>query len=120
MAKDSTSLLDMSAMMAQSVEQARGAMENYLKFFQQSMSASPWAQTDIAKKLTSYAEQNVASAIGHAQNLTKAKDAQELVRIQTEFFQTQLKALTDQAKDLGETTAKTTMDAFKGPIGPSK
>ena len=115
MAKDPTSLPDMSAMMAQSVEQARGAMENYLKFFQQSMSASPWAKTDIGKKLTSYAEQNVAKAFEHAQKLTKAKDAQELVRLQTEFFQAQLKSLTEQAKDITETETKTAVVAFKGP-----
>jgi hypothetical protein len=36
------------------------------------------------------------------------------VRIQTEFVQTQLKSLNEQAKDLGETATKVATDAFKG------
>jgi hypothetical protein len=37
-----------------------------------------------------------------------------VVRIQTEFFQTQLNLLTEQAKDLSETATKATMGALKG------
>src|ERR1700693_843893 len=41
--KTSEALPDMTAMLAQSVEQARGAMTNYFQFLQKSMSGSPWA-----------------------------------------------------------------------------
>jgi phasin family protein len=109
---------DMSEMVAQSMEQARGAMENYLRFFQKSMSATPWAETDLNKKLTSYAEQNVATTFAFAQKLTQAKDLQEIVGLQTEFFQKQLKALTDQAKDINETATKAAVSAFKKPTNP--
>ena len=110
---------DMSAMMSQGVEQARVAMENYLKFFKNSMSVSPLAGTELNKKLTDYAQQNVDTAFGFAQKLTQAKDFQDMVRIQTEFFQTQLKSLTDQAKDLSETATKAASGPFKGPTTPS-
>ena len=50
----------MTAMITQSVEQARGAMTNYFQFLQKSMSASPWAGADQTKTLRSYAERNVA------------------------------------------------------------
>ena len=90
----------------QTIDLARGAMENYLDYFQKTMFASPWAQTDLSKKIQSDAGKNVATTFEFAQKLTKAKDLQELVQIQTEFMQTQLKALNEQANDLGETANK--------------
>ena len=72
MDKDKIPSQDIGAMMSQGVEQARGAMENYLKFFQQNMSASPWASTELNKKLTDYARKNVDTAFGFSQQLTQA------------------------------------------------
>lgn len=115
MANDRNSSEDLNAMTQKTMQQAREGMENYLNFFQKNMSASPWATTELSKKVTGYAQQNVDSVFGFAQKLTLAKDLQDLVRIQTEFFQTQLKSLTEQAKDIGETAAK----AMKGPLNPS-
>ena len=103
----------------QTIELARGAMENYLDFFQKSMFASPWAQADLNKKIQSYAGKNLATTFEYAQKLTKAKDLQELTQIQTEFMQAQIKALSEQAKDLGETATKAATEAFKGRSGPS-
>ena len=119
MAKDRNTSEDLSAMAGQTVQQAREAMENYLNFFQKNMSASPWATTELNKKVTDYAQQNVDSAFGFAQELTQAKDLQDLVRIQTEFFQTQLKSLTEQAKDLSEAATKAVAGTLKGPFTPS-
>jgi hypothetical protein len=65
--------------------------------------------------LVGYAQQNVATSVGFAQKLAQAKDLQDIARIQTEFFQTQLKSLTEQAQDLSETVT----GAFKGPSSPS-
>ena len=82
MAKSDRYSEDVNATVAQSAEQARGAMENYFNFFQKGMSASLWAGTDpLSKKIQGYAEQNVANATGFAQKLTQAKDLQDLVRI---------------------------------------
>src|ERR1700687_6208997 len=114
MAKDTKSSEDLGATAGQTIEQARGAMEDYLDFFQKSMSASPWAATELNKKMADYAQQNVATAFGFAQKLTQAKDLQDAVRIQTEFLQTQLKSLTEQAKDLSATATKATTGVFKG------
>jgi hypothetical protein len=98
----------------QTIELARRAMENYLDFFQRSMFASPWAETGMNKKIQSYAGKNLATTFEFAQKLTKAKDLQELVQIQTEFMQTQMKALSEQAKDIGETATKEATQPFKG------
>ena len=115
MAKESkTPPESVSEFAAQTVEQARGAMENYLEFFQKRMFAAPWAETDLNKKIQSYAGKNVATTFEFAEKLTKAKDFQELIQIQTEFMQTQLKFLNEQAKELGETATKAATGAFKG------
>ena len=98
---------------AQTIEQARGAMENYLDFFQKRMFASPWAETDLNKTIQSYAGKNVATTFEFAQKL--AKDLQDLVRIQTEFLQTQIRSLTEQAKELSETATKAVAGTLKGP-----
>ena len=119
MAENTHLTSDMSAMMEQSIEQARGAMENYLQFFEKSMIAMPWSGTALNQKVMKYAEHNVATVFGYAQKLTQAKDLQEVARLQTEFFQTQLKSLTEQAKDIGETATKAAAGAMKGPFNLS-
>jgi phasin family protein len=114
MAKNDKPTEDLSTVAGQTMKQARGAMENYLDFFQNNMSASPWAGVELNKKVADYAQQNIATAFGFAQKLTQAKDLQDLVRIQTEFLQTQMKSLTEQAKDLSETATKAATGALKG------
>jgi phasin family protein len=98
---------------AQIIDQARGAMENYLDFFEKSMHATPWAETDLSKKIQDYAGKNVAATFEFAQRLTQAKDLQDLVRIQNEFTRMQLNTLIEQSKDIRETTTKAATDALK-------
>ena len=114
MAKNEKPSEDLSTVAGQTIKQARGAMENYLDFFQKNMSASPWAGAELNKKMADYAQQNVGAAFEFAQKLTQAKDLQDLVRIQTEFLQTQMKSLTEQAKDLSETATKAAAGPLKG------
>jgi hypothetical protein len=114
MAEDKKPSEDLSTVAEETMKQARGAMENYLDFFQKNMSASPWAGTELNKKVADYAQQNVDTAFGFAQKLTQAKDLQDVVRIQTEFLQTQMKSLTEQAKDLSETATKAAAGPLKG------
>jgi hypothetical protein len=110
---------DMSAMMEQGVGQARRAMENYLQFFQKGMLSTPWAGSELNSKVTGYVEKNVTTAFDFAQKLTQAKDLMEIVRIQTEFFQAQLAALTEQAQDLSKVATKAATTAFTGFQKPS-
>jgi hypothetical protein len=112
-AKDEKPFESMSGMVTQGAEQARKAMENYLNFFQKSISASPWLESDLNKKMKSYTEQNVAAASEFARKLTQAKDFLDFCWIQNEFLQTQLKAFSEQAKDLSETATKAARGAFK-------
>jgi hypothetical protein len=103
----------LSAIAAQGIAHARVAMENYLKALQQCMSASPWAHTEMNRKLVSCAERNISAAFDYAGNLTSAKDPKEFMKIQTEFAQQQTAALSGQAKEMGEIAIKETRNAFK-------
>ena len=104
---------DVTAMVSQNIEQAAKAMHNYLQFVQNGISSTPWGKTDLSEKLKSNLEKNVATAFEYARKLISAKDIQDAVRIQTEFMQTQLQTLNEQAKDLGETATKAITDRFK-------
>ena len=115
MAKDEILSADMKAMLSQQVDQARSAVDNYLQFVQNSMSASPWTEPDLNKRLGLYAERNVAIAFAYVQKLIQAKSVQDLIRIQTEFVQTQIQALSEQTKELADTATQATVSAFKGP-----
>ncbi len=70
----------------QTIELARGAIENYLDFFQKAMFASPWAQTDLNKKFKALPVKIWPPLSSMHRRLTKAKDLQELTQIQTEFM----------------------------------
>jgi len=103
-----------TAMVSQNIEQAAKAMQNYLQFVQEGISSTPWGKTDLSEKIKSNLEKNIATAFEYARKLISAKDIQDVVRVQTEFMNTQLQTLNEQAKDLGETATKAITDRFKG------
>ena len=76
----------------QTMEQTRGAVDNYFNFLQKTISSYPSGGTDLGEKLKSYAEKNIAATHEFVLKLSQAKDFQDVVRIQTEFMQTQMNA----------------------------
>ena len=68
---------------------------------------------EIGNKAISFAERNVSSAFDFAQKILQAKDFQELVRVQTEFVQSQMNVLSEQVKDMGNTISKASTDSMK-------
>jgi hypothetical protein len=109
-------------MAKQTAEQITGrtqeATENYFKWLQTTMSASPWGNTDLNKKLLSYATENVSAAFGLVQRLSQAKNLEDVVKIQTEFMTAQMNSFNEQAKNIGEIYTKTAA-AMRVPFGPS-
>src|SRR5262249_27203430 len=90
----------------QITERTQAAIENYFSLLQRSMSASPWGNTDLNKKLLSYANANVSVAFEFVQKLRKAKNLEDVVKIQTEFIGKQLTSFNEQAKNIGEIYTK--------------
>src|SRR5207244_12674892 len=112
---------EMRALAEKSVEQARHAFDGFISAAHQAMSAfEGHAETarkgarDVTEKAMSFAEHNIASAFELAQDLVRAKDMQEVLRLQGDYIRRQMQALTEQAKELGESTSK----APKGAAPP--
>jgi phasin len=124
MAKDPMSSFEIPSEMRnlaeQSVEQARKAFDGYMTAAQQAVEALEGQATvaqagtkNVGKKAMTFAEQNVATSFEFAQKLVRAKDVQEVLRLQGEFVQAQMQALSEQAKELSETASKVAMEAAK-------
>jgi phasin len=111
---------DMRAFAEQSVTQARKAFEGFLEAANKAMGqlqghaqAAQSGATEIAHKSMTYAEQNVAATFEFAQKLMQAKDAAELMGLQSEYLNRQMRVLSSQAQDLGQSAAKIVVDAAK-------
>ena len=112
---------EMRALAERNVEQAKLAFNNFMQAAQEAVSnlekrveASQGGALDISKKAMSFAERNILSAFEFAEKIVQTKDIQEMVRMQSLFVQSQMQALTEQAKDLGETVSKSAMDSMTG------
>ena len=116
MAEDETTTDQLRSMMADNFKKAHGALANYFQFVEKSISASPLAATDQTKTFRSYVERSVAASFGLSDKLLRAKDLQDVLRIQTEFFQTELEALTEQSEDLCGTATEVASDVTRIPI----
>ena len=95
-------------------ERAKHAMETYFSWLQNTMSATPWSNTNLNRILLRNANQNFAATFAFVQKLSQAKNFQDIVKIQTEFMETQMNSFNDQAKVIGEIYAKAAKDAMKG------
>jgi phasin len=104
----------------QSLEQARKAVDGFMTAAQKAVttaeaqaSAAQSGAKDVGQKAMSFAEQNVASSFAYAQKLVRAKDIHEVMALQQEFLQSQMQAMSEQAKDIGSAATKTAMENFK-------
>jgi phasin family protein len=106
---------DMRKVTSQSMEQARTAINGYLHFLQGHIPGNIMGGSELSNKILGYAERNVGSAFEFTQRLVQVRDVQSLAKLQMEFIQAQMQALTEQGKDLSETATKAVMDSAKIP-----
>lgn len=111
---------EMRAFAERSVIEARKAFEGYmdaatkaLSGVEQSAAAAQSNARDLSRKAMGFAEDNVAASLDFAQKLMGARNPQEVLRLQTEFAQAQMKSLADQAKVLGESVAEAGRATFE-------
>jgi phasin len=111
---------EMRSFAEQSVAQARKAFDGFMEaanqalgqFQGQAQVARSGAQ-DIAHKSMTYAEQNVAATFDYAQKLMRAKDAAEVMALQSEYLSRQMQTISAQVQELSQSAAKMAMDAAK-------
>jgi phasin len=111
---------DMRSMAEAGFDQARKAFESFLSGAQQTASSMEGrgeavrsSVREISSKAISYAQQNMTASLDYAEKLVRAKDLSEVMRLHTEYVQGQMKALTEQASDIGQTMGRAAMDAAK-------
>jgi len=68
---------------------------------------------DISAKAIAYAEKNVQASLDYAQSLLRAKDLPDVMRLHSEFLQTQMRALAEQASEMGQIVSRAAMEAAK-------
>jgi len=111
---------EMRAFAEKSVGEARRAFEAYMDAatkalgnVEQSAQAMQSNARDLGRKAIGFAEDNVSATLDFAQKLVQAKDAEEVMRLQTEFTEAQMKALSQQTKALGDSAAQAGKSAFE-------
>ncbi|MEA2936377.1 MAG: hypothetical protein QOD74_3023 [Variibacter sp.] len=92
----------------QSVVQARQAVDTFMTAAQKAVTkwqeqaeAAQVGAKGTGEKVMSFAERNVAASFDFAQRFVRAKDFEEMMRLQSDFVRQQIEALGEQAKELG-------------------
>lgn len=103
-----------------SVDQARKAFDSFIEASQKAVStvdgstnAVQSGARDINKKALEYAEEHIGAAFALAQNIVRANDVQEIMKLQSEFLKSQMEILGEQAREFSETATKAASDATK-------
>jgi phasin len=111
---------DMRAMVEASFDQARKNFEKFLTGAQatagtlEERGATVRAGAkDISSKAIAYAEKNVQASLSYAESLLKAKDLTEIMRLHSEYVQAQMRALAEEASEMGQIVSRAAMDAVK-------
>jgi phasin len=111
---------EMRSMAEASFDQARQAFEKFLTTAQQTAgSMEERGETvragakDISAKAISFAEKNVQASLDYAQSLVHAKDLTEMLRLHGDYVQSQMRALAEQASEMGQMVSRAAMDAAK-------
>jgi phasin len=102
----------MREMAEKSVEQAKQAFDSFIAVAQhavttaenQAVNARAGAK-DVSEAAMQFAERNIASSFDFAQKLLRARDAQEVMGLHSEYVKNQITVMTDQAKDLSRRAA---------------
>ncbi len=110
---------ELRAFVEQSVTQAKHAFDGFIQAANQAMGqfegqaqAARGSANEIAHKSMAYAEQNMAATFEFAEKLMQAKDATEVMRLQSDYLGRQMQALS-KAQELGQSAAKMMGDAGK-------
>jgi phasin len=114
---------EMRSMAEASVEQARKAFGKFLESAQatagtiEERGATVRAGAkDIGAKAITYAEKNVQASLDYAQSLLHAKDLAEVMKLHSEYVQTQMRSLAEQASEMGQIVSRAAMEAAKPKV----
>jgi phasin len=111
---------DMRKFAEQSVEQARQAFEGFMAAANKAVAdmedrtkAARSGVKDVSERAVSFAQRNIAASFDFAQKLVHAKTPEEVLKLQQDYIQQQMRVLNEQARELGEAASKATRDSVK-------
>lgn len=104
----------------QSMDQARKAFENFIGAAQQAVtdfegraSVARSGAMDVGEKAMTFAQRNIANSFEFAQQLVRARDMQEVLKLQADYIKAQIETLNLQARELGEAAGKAATDSTR-------
>jgi phasin len=111
---------DMRAMAEASFDQARKAFDKFMESarstagnIEDRRDAVRSGAREIGTTAVSYAEKNVQASLDYAQSLLKAKDLPEVMKLHSEYVQSQMRTLAEQASEMGQIVSRAAMDATR-------
>lgn len=111
--KNHSVLPEMRALAEQGVEQAKKAFDELMAATQHAVStfegqtaAAQTAARELQQQAIGFAEWNIATSFEFAQNLVRARTAEEVAKIHADFVAEQVRALVGQARELAENASK--------------
>jgi hypothetical protein len=103
--------------LSQTAAQTRGAVDSYFNTLKAAIESFPVGESEVGKKLKSHTTQNIEATHEYMNKLSQAQNFQEVLQMQTDFFQKQLHVFVEQAQSLGEAMTKTAAGSLKPPFG---
>ena len=104
---------DLTELTRQGMETMQTALSNYLSSFASAAQGEVESGNEATSAFAKYAGRNVANAVAFAQKLVQVKDVQELVKVQTEFFKSQMEAVAEQAAVVRESAEKASAERLE-------
>jgi phasin len=111
---------EMRSMAEASFDQARKAFEKFVTSAQETAGSLEErgatvraGAKDIGAKAIANAEKNVQASLDYAQALLHARDLTEVMRLHGDYVQAQMRALAEQASEMGQIVSRAAMDAAK-------
>jgi phasin len=108
---------DMRKFAEQSVDQARKAFDGFIAAAHQAVSdmegraqAARSGVMEMSGRAMTFAERNMTESFEFAKSLVRAKDVEEVLKLQTDYVKKQIATLQEQAKELADSAAKAAKD----------
>ena len=84
----------------------RKANTDYFEMLEKGLGSSPLPIANQAKEFSGFMQRNVTATFDLGEKLIQAKNMQDALKLQADFFQDQMRALTDQARTISESAMK--------------
>lgn len=94
------------AMLTENLGRVRKASSDYFEMLEKGLSSSQLPIAGQAKQFCDHMRRQSMATFDLCDKLIQAKDVPDTIRIQSEFFQEQMRALMEQGRSMGESAMK--------------